>query len=139
MLSKASHTTQDTVNQEENPREPRPTIEQPGEQPHHPHQKAQMCSETNPHQPKARQTVGEHQKLIYHTLDWWRPIPTHTNTPITGSAATPVPTPNGKKKKQQKSTHKGMVPVDKLLLLLLYNNNNLSTGTIPLQLCWNIN
>ena len=58
-------------------------------------------TEINPHQPKARQTMGEHQRLICHTLDWWRPIPTHTNTPITGSAATPVPTPNEKKNKKK--------------------------------------
>ena len=63
-----------------------------------------MCTETNPHQPKARQTMGEHQKLICHTLDWWRPIPTHTNT--TGSAGTPVPTPNGKKKQKKTTAHR---------------------------------
>ena len=63
-----------------------------------------MHNETNPHQPKARQTMREHQKLICHTLNWWKPIPTHTNTPSTGSAATPranpitsVPTPNAPK------------------------------------------
>ena len=71
-----------------------------------------MRTETNPHQPKARQTMGEHQKLIHHTLDWWRPIPTHTNTPITGSAATPVPTPNennnnNNKKTTRKKQHTG--------------------------------
>ena len=31
-------------------------------------------------------------RLIYQTLEWWKPISTHTNTPSTGSAATPKPT-----------------------------------------------
>ena len=70
-----------------------------------------MYTETNLHQPKARQTMGEHQKLTCHTLDWWRPIPTHTNTPITGSAATPVPTPVPnpewqKQKSKKKTAHR---------------------------------
>ena len=78
-------------------RAPRPTPEQP----HHLHQKTPAHAKTNPQRPKARQIMGEPQKLICQTLDQWKPIPAHTNTPSTGSAATPkanpvasMPTPN---------------------------------------------
>ena len=93
----ASCTTQGTVNREGHPQ--RAQANHGTTTP--PTPKAQTHTETNPHQSKARQIMGEHKKLICHTLDWWKSIPTHTNTPSTGSAATPkanpatpVPTPN---------------------------------------------
>ena len=50
-------------------------------------------AETNLHQPKARQIVGEHQN--YQSLDQWKPIPAHTNIPrhkqYSHSLVTPIP------------------------------------------------
>ena len=37
--------------------------------------------------------MGEHQKLIWQPLDWGKPVSTDTNTPSTGSVATPKATP----------------------------------------------
>ena len=86
---KASHTTQGTVNQEDTQDHPQKSQANHGTATP-PTLKAQTHTEANPHQPKARQTMGEYQKLICHTLDWWKPIPTHTNTLSTGSATTPI-------------------------------------------------
>ena len=58
------------------PREPKPTTEQL----HHPHQKVQMHIKTNPHQPKAQQIMGGHQKLIATLLTGGDQSP-HTQNP----------------------------------------------------------
>ena len=97
---KATRTTQDTVNQEDTQSHPQRA------QANHrtatpPTPKAQTHIETNPTSQKPDKRMDEHQKLICHTHDRRKPIPAHTNTRSTGSAATPranlatpVPTPN---------------------------------------------
>ena len=65
-LLKASRTTQDTVNQEDTQGHPQRAQANHGTATP-PSPKAQTHTETNPHQPKARQTMSEHQKLIFLT------------------------------------------------------------------------
>ena len=88
---KTSRTTQDTVNQEDTQSHP-----QRAQAIHRtatpPIPKAQPHTETNPHQPKAWQTMDEHHKLTCHTLDGRKPIPTHKHT-HPAQAVQPLPKP----------------------------------------------
>ena len=78
----------DTVNQEDTQDHTQSTHDNPGTA------TPPTPKNASGHQPKPRQTMGEHQQLICQTLGRWKRIPVHTNTPQHRQCSHPLSKPS---------------------------------------------